>query len=118
MVIQSISPFLDSENLEQTVDYYTSVLGFECNDQGETWISLVKGSVHIMFGIPNAHIPFDGPKLTGSIYLYTDDVDKIWEELKDRVKLCYELDTFDYGMREFGFYDNNGYLLKIGQSTK
>ncbi|MFN5228579.1 MAG: hypothetical protein ACK5Q3_18600 [Planctomycetota bacterium] len=28
------------------------------------------------------------------------------------------LEDFDYGMREFAIYDNNGYLLQFGQSLQ
>jgi hypothetical protein len=41
----------------------------------------------------------------------------MWSRLKDRVKLCYPIETFDYGMREFAIYDNNEYILQFGQSV-
>ena len=37
------------------------------------------------------------------------------KKLKDKCKVCYPIETFDYGMREFGVYDINGYLLQFGQ---
>jgi len=37
--------------------------------------------------------------------------------LKDKVRVCYPLENFEYGMREFAIYDNNGYLLQFGQET-
>jgi hypothetical protein len=36
-------------------------------------------------------------------------------ELKDKTKVCYPIETFGYGMREFAIFDNNGYLLQFGQ---
>jgi uncharacterized glyoxalase superfamily protein PhnB len=42
-------------------------------------------------------------------------VDAIWENIKESANICYPIETFDYGMREFGIYDNNGYLLQFGQ---
>lgn len=30
-------------------------------------------------------------------------------------RVCYAIENFGYGMREFGVYDNNGYLLQFGQ---
>jgi hypothetical protein len=29
--------------------------------------------------------------------------------------VCYGIEDFFYGMREFAIYDNNGYLLQFGQ---
>jgi hypothetical protein len=42
----------------------------------------------------------------------------ILNELKDKAKICYEPETFEWGMREFGIYDNNGYLLQFGQEME
>ena len=43
------------------------------------------------------------------------NVDLFWERIKDNVKICYPIENFEYGMREFGIYDNNGYLLQFGE---
>lgn len=42
-------------------------------------------------------------------------MDAAWGELKDKVRLCYPIEDFDHGMREFAISDNNGCLLQIGQ---
>ncbi len=39
----------------------------------------------------------------------------MWQQLKDSAKICYPIENFEYGMREFAIYDNNGYLLQFGQ---
>ena len=112
-----IRPMLWTPDLKGSVDFYTTVLGFECcalvEDWG--WASVRRDNVSIMFALPNAHEPFEKPVFTGSIYINTDDVDKLWQDLKDKVKVCYPIENFDYGMREFAIYDNNGYLLQFGQ---
>ena len=58
------------------------------------------------------------PTFTGSLYFHTDDVDTLWQRLKDRARICYPIDNFEYGMREFAIYDNNGYLLQFGQPLR
>ena len=58
------------------------------------------------------------PQLTGSIYLYPEDVEQLWEELSEKADLAYPIETFEYGMREFGIRDNNGYLLQFGQGIE
>jgi hypothetical protein len=30
------------------------------------------------------------------------------------VKIAYPMEDFEYGMREFAIYDNNGYMLQFG----
>ena len=68
-----------------------------------------------MFPLRNAHEHFERPAFTGSLYINTDDVDSLWQQLKDKAKVCYPIEDFEYGMREFAVYDNNGYLLQFGQ---
>jgi len=116
--LRALAPMLCTEDLKATVDFYTRVLGFRCEslDRELGWASIWRDQVNIMFSSPNAHEPWQGPSFTGSLYLYTDDVDKQWGQIQDSVEICYPLQSFDYGMREFGFYDNNRYLLKFGQS--
>ena len=74
-----------------------------------------RDEVEIMFAWPNAHMPFDAPVLTGALYIRCDDVDAAWEQVKDTARVCYPIEDFDYGMREFAVFDNNGYLLQFGQ---
>ena len=56
--------------------------------------------------------------MSGSLYLYSSDVDAAWSELKEKAAVCYEIETFDYGMREFAVYDNNGYIVQFGQPVQ
>jgi len=68
-----------------------------------------------MLSKPNEYMPYDKIGFTGSFYFNTDDVDSLWEKLKDKARVCYGIEDFFYGMREFAVYDNNGYLLQFGQ---
>ena len=68
-----------------------------------------------MLARPNAHTPFEQSIFTGSFYFNTVDVDALWDELKVNAKVCYEINNFEYGMRQFTIYHNNGYLLQFGQ---
>ncbi len=117
MKLQELTPMLYTANLRETVKFYTTVLGFHCDSLNEDWgwASVKRDSVTIMLALPNEHIPFDKPAFTGSLYFYSDEVDVLWQQLKDKVKVCYPIENFDYGMREFAIYDNNGYLLQFGQ---
>lgn len=117
MMLRDITPMLRAKDIKATVEYYTKFLQFTCEsyDEKRGWASIKRDNVNIMFSKPNAHIPFEKPIFTGSLYIYTDNVDAIWENIKESANICYPIETFDYGMREFGIYDNNGYLLQFGQ---
>lgn len=117
MKLTNLRPMLWTEDLQASVDFYRDVLGFEAvefrDDWG--WASLSKGDVSLMLSRPNEHEKYDKIGFTGSFYINTDEVDALWEELKDKAKICYPIENFFYGMREFAVYDNNGYLLQFGQ---
>lgn len=117
MKLEKLTPLLRTAQLKETVHWYESVLGFTCTDfmQDDGYARVQLDSVDIMLAEPNAHIEFRTPQFTGSFYINTNDVNAWWEKLKDKCKICYEIETFDYGMREFAIYDNNGYLLQVGQ---
>ena len=120
MKFLSLRPMMWSRELQQTIDFYTQVLGFTCAEYNDDWgwAVLQRDDIEIMVAIPNEHTPFDKPMFTGSLYIVTDNVDYWWERLKDKVKLCYDIEDFEYNMREFAFYDNNGYLLQYGQEIE
>ena len=58
---------------------------------------------------------FESPCLTGTIYLYPDDVDALWEALKNHAEMIQALQNTYYGLREFAVKDCNGYILSFGQ---
>ena len=109
-----------TKELKESIDFYTNILGFICGESNEEWgwAALHRDDIEIMFAIPNEHTPFEKPMFTGSFYINTNDVNYWWEQLKDKVNLCYPIDNFEYGMREFAFYDNNGYLIQYGQEIE
>jgi uncharacterized glyoxalase superfamily protein PhnB len=101
--------------MDDTIRFYCEVLGFECANRMEGWAALRKDSVEVMISIPNAHEPFEKPTLTGSLYFTSDDVDDLWEKIKEKTQVVYPIENFYYGMREFAIRDNNGYILQFGQ---
>ena len=116
-MLQALTPMLQTWDLPGSVRFYTEVLGFTLDRLSEEWgwAALSRDKVTIMLSGPNAHDPVTAPAFTGSLYLRTTDVDRDWEALRNRARVCYPIEDFEYGMREFAIYDNNGYLLQFGQ---
>lgn len=112
-------PVLWTENLDDSIGFYMQILGFELLERNDRWqwASLRKDEVQIMLSKPNEHEKLNRICFTGSFYFNVDHVDDLWEDLKTKAKICYEIETFDWGMREFAVYDNNGYILQFGQSA-
>lgn len=112
-----LTPMLESHDMQATLTFYTKVLNFSCDVQFDdlSWLTLSKDGIEIMFSTPNPHRNIPKPIMSGSLYIKTNEVAALWESLKDQCEICYPLEDFDYGMREFAIYDNNGYLLQFGQ---
>jgi uncharacterized glyoxalase superfamily protein PhnB len=101
-----------------TLNLYSENLGFECrgtypDDENPCWASLWNGDVEIAFSIHDKEL-----SMSGTIYIYVENVEEVWKLLKEKVEIIYPLKDFNYGMREFGIKDCNGYVLNIGESIE
>jgi uncharacterized glyoxalase superfamily protein PhnB len=116
--IDSVSPMLKAKDLQETIGFYTNQLGFTLAssfgpDGKPTWCSLKREGACLMFYGMDA--PKGPPSMTGVLYFYPKDVRALWEQLKDKVPVEWELQEMDYGMLEFAIRDCNGYTLSFGQ---
>ncbi len=117
MTLQTLAPILTTDDMVGSVRFYVDVLGFACGIQTPDYSNVHRDGVRIMLAAPNAHEEWKGPKFTGQLYfgLATPaEVDALWANVKDRVEVVYAVCDFDYGSREFGIRDNNGYHLTFG----
>lgn len=116
MSFQQLKPMLRTWDLAGSVAFYCEVLGFECVARNDEWgwAHVRREAAEIMLSGPNEHEGDKAPAFTGSLYITCDDVDAVWGAVSGRAKVCYPIESFEYGMREFGIYDNNGYLLQFG----
>jgi len=113
----NLSPMLETKDLAATIEFYKDMLGFTCDTLSEEWgwAHLTKDNISIMFTKPNEERNIPEPIMSGSLYITVDDVDSVWDNLKYVCSICYPIENFEYGMREFAVFDNNGYLLQFGQ---
>lgn len=117
MKFNSFFPVIWTQSFEETIGFYTHILKFSLIDanSGMQWAFLEKDNVRIMITKPNEHEKLNKIGFSGSFYFNVNNVNDLWKDLKTITKICYEIETFDWGMREFGIYDNNGYILQFGQ---
>jgi uncharacterized glyoxalase superfamily protein PhnB len=115
MPLKGPVPILYVANIEQSIRFYCDVLGFHCAKRMDGWASLERDLAEIMLSVPNEHLPFDKPAFTGSFYFQAQDVNSLWEQLREKAAIVYPIENFEYGMREFAIRDINGYILQFGQ---
>jgi len=121
MPLHNLTPILTTDDMERSVRFYVENLGFACGVRTPGYSNLSRDSVRIILAAPNAHTTWKGPMFTGQLYVgleSADDVDALWSDVKERVEVVYAVNDFDYGMREFGIRDDNGYSLAFGAPSK
>ena len=119
MAFKSLRPIIWTEDLQKIIKFYKK-LGFKIQDQNEDliWSTLKKDNVEILIANPNESADFERPKFTGSLYFTVDNVDELWDLVKSDCEVVYEIETFEWDMREFAIYDNNGYVLQFGEEVE
>jgi catechol 2,3-dioxygenase-like lactoylglutathione lyase family enzyme len=121
MTLKTLAPILATDDMDRSVRFYVDVLGFTCGMQTPGYSNLYRDAVRIMLAAPNEHEEWEGPKLTGQLYVGLEtaaEVDALWAKVKDRAEVIYAVDDFDYGAHEFGIRDDNGYHLAVGAPSK
>ena len=125
--LKFLSPILWTKDLEKTISFYETILGFKKQTQFPNFVSLIRDNVELMFVLPieepengmdpnNTEEFFPKPKLTGSIYITTEKVDELWEFVKDKATVESDICDREYMMRDFSILDNNGYELVFGEN--
>jgi len=109
---QKLVPMLQTLDIERTVAWYETVLGFRREGEpGGEWCCLRRDSVSIMF-MTNVHL--GDPHATATQYITVDDADALWDSVKGQCKAEWGPQDMPYGLREFAIKDINGYLLSFG----
>ena len=120
MEFQALSPILWTKNLQETISFYETALGFKSRSSFPNFASLYRDNAEIMVIVPTGEPDvaadfFPKPYLTGSIYIFTKDVDEFWETVKDKVTVKTPINDRGYLMRDFSILDNNGYEIVFGE---
>ncbi|MDX2284932.1 MAG: hypothetical protein NW241_12270 [Bacteroidia bacterium] len=106
---------IPSFNIEETADFFTSILGFSSIMHTDTYAVYQKDNLTIHILQAGAHIG------QMEFYLEIDNVDDLWAAIKDKVKNLKTREPFnrDYGMREIHIsIPQTNTLLFIGQEIK
>jgi catechol 2,3-dioxygenase-like lactoylglutathione lyase family enzyme len=112
MRLRSLTPMLQSSDLQRTIDWYDAVLGFRCIGREDGWCRLERDGVALMF-MRNDHL--GAPHATATQYIIVDDLDALWSAVKNRVTAEWGPEDMPYGMKEFAIKDPDGYLLSFGE---
>jgi hypothetical protein len=91
-----LSPMIPSYNLEKTVSFFVDLLHFKVVRDDKAYFILYKDNLTV-------HIQPAGTDIGEmSFYLVVDDIEKVWQGMKDKLGDVKVREPFDqeYGMRE------------------
>lgn len=116
-----VIPSLYAPDIEATLEFYVDVLGFVKTGEwreNETvsWAEVSLGASQIWF-FKNALDDQPKPQFSGLIYVIIDDVDAMAVRLTDKADIKWGPETQEYGLRELGIEDNNGYYIVFAQDS-
>ena len=118
MILQQVTPMIHVPDVRATVAWYESI-GFsvlgtnEDPGEGMNFALLSYGNSQIMLSAGGRLSDADRREV--DLYIRTDDVDRLYERLKDSVRIREGLNDTFYGTREFIVRDPNGFWLTFGQ---
>jgi catechol 2,3-dioxygenase-like lactoylglutathione lyase family enzyme len=118
-----VVPTLRASDLARTADFYRN-LGFTVEsfdlDAEPPHTNVGRDGIYLFYfagpdyGAPPG-TPSPTPTLSGSIYIFPDNVDALAEEWCGKVPFVWGPATTHYGMYEFGINDPDGYHLAFAE---
>jgi predicted enzyme related to lactoylglutathione lyase len=107
-------------DMDQTLDFYTSLLGFAVTVKSPEYSIVERDGATIHFMKAADESVMDAVRGHTEIYIEVDDIHDLWEHI-DTHRGSYKIkELFEqpYGMTEFHIGDPNDCLVFVGQRTK
>ncbi len=116
-----IVPVLRVVDMQRAIDWYARILGFQLcwrapNDGGGENCWIQSGAIDLMLST-GSHLG-DKPAFTGTLYFNMDGVHEFYARVKDQVDIVWPLEAMEYGTREFGIHDCDGYTLAFAEEVQ
>jgi len=122
---ETITTNIMVKNVKETIKFYEKKLKFKkiisIPEDGENlnFAIMNKDNISIMFQEQNnlleeySSLKSDEIIPTFTLFITVKDINKLYYELKEKVKIAKELHKTFYGKDEFAIFDNNGNILTI-----
>jgi uncharacterized glyoxalase superfamily protein PhnB len=127
MALNTLTPNLMVNDVEETIEYYTDLLGFTLlrtvPEKGNPdWAMIKRNDVVLMFQSTKS-LKDEMPKLKSAkpgggltFYIKVDRITELHEELVDNeVEIISDLESTFYDTIEFSIVDLNGYILTFSE---
>jgi catechol 2,3-dioxygenase-like lactoylglutathione lyase family enzyme len=120
-VAERVTAILKARDVAATIDWYTRI-GFELRERHPetgtpTWCELARDGVVLQFLAGDT--PWPGPPtFTGTIYRYPASVSLVYEEIRDDITPAWGPEVREWGTRELGLQDPDGYFLTFTEPAE
>ncbi|WP_295418293.1 glyoxalase/bleomycin resistance/extradiol dioxygenase family protein [Sulfurovum sp.] len=130
--MKRLTPNLAVKDVREAVNYYVENFGFKlvmavsedkssigdelADDKVYVWANVMYGEIGFMFQTEDSLKEDVGEFFaeigsSSSFYIEVENVDSLYENVKDKVEILKEIGNTWYGAREFYVRDCNGYVL-------
>lgn len=124
--LTKLTPNLVVSSVERSLTFYRDVLGFARTDAVPdespfVFAGVQSGAVQIFLNAPGPateeYPAFAGKPLGGTLTLFIEvvGIEKVYDELKPKVKVTMPLEKKWYGVTEFAFEDPDGYVITFAE---
>jgi uncharacterized glyoxalase superfamily protein PhnB len=108
---------LKVRSLPESLEWYQDA-GFQVRgetlDLDATWAEVE--CENLVLHLLSGETPWEGdPVFTGSFYVYTSSVDRVYSEVKDKIAVEWGVEDRPWGSRELTLTDPNGYFVTFCQ---
>ena len=101
-------------DVQDTIGWYTQVgfhlLGRFLEEGEPTWCELSRDDLTLQFLGGETPWP-DPPAFTGTLYVHAESVAAVYDEIEGRVEPAWGPEVREWGARELGLRDPNGYFI-------
>ena len=121
-MLESLTVLLNVEDVPAALDFYNELFGFEKEQEYEEggvirWVRLCRGQTQLMLN-EHGERSDDRRQSGGShhdvvLYIGVKDLDEIWRQLDQKGCSPSPIELEDYGLRQFGFKDLDGYEIAV-----
>lgn len=129
MKLESLTPNIMVADVNKTVAYYTSVLGFNLIDTNPTsgtfeWGYVMLDNVGLMFqeekSLKDEYPSLSNLTIGGALTLYIriQQIDAFYEKVKETVDIVKPMNKTFYGTHEFAIKDVNGFILTFSETPQ
>jgi predicted enzyme related to lactoylglutathione lyase len=117
--VNRISPLLAVADMDKTIQFYQSVLGFKAAKTSPEYSIVERDGQTIHFQKAASEEVMKCVRGHAEIYIEVSGIDLVWEHVKDFKDRYRIRDLFvrEYGMTEFHIEDPNGCLVFVGEPT-